>query len=203
MSRLPSYAADARASAARRWPPAAKLGGAVALTLVAVLTPARHIGVLGVVAAVPLLVIVWARVSPRVVLRRLLALSPFIAGVAIASAWGDARITDWRLTALRSSLAALTVVVLGATTTFNEMLAVLRRVRVPAVLVTTLALMDRYLFVLVDETERMRRARFSRTLQPGRRRLWWTGASVVGQLFVRASERAERVYAAMLARGWR
>ncbi|MEI8197996.1 MAG: energy-coupling factor transporter transmembrane component T, partial [Phycisphaerae bacterium] len=86
-----------------------------------------------------------------------------------------------------------------------------RRLRVPALLVTTLALMYRYLFVLVDESQRMRRARQSRTFAAsgsgatravGGWRSWRTLATVVSQLFVRASERAERIYAAMCARGW-
>jgi cobalt/nickel transport system permease protein len=98
------------------------------------------------------------------------------------------------------------------------MLTVLRRLRVPPLLVTTLALMHRYLFVLVEESERMRRARASRTFRhsghpgpskrsglwgPGRRIHWHVLGSVVGQLFLRASERAERIYDAMCARGWK
>jgi cobalt/nickel transport system permease protein len=63
--------------------------------------------------------------------------------------------------------------------------------------------MHRYLFVLLDESERMRRARASRTFQRQRRVRWNLLGSVVGQLFVRASERAERIYAAMCARGWK
>jgi energy-coupling factor transporter transmembrane protein EcfT len=49
----------------------------------------------------------------------------------------------------------------------------------------------------------MRRARLSRTFTPGRRFQWQALSSVAGQLFVRASERAERIYNAMSARGWK
>jgi cobalt/nickel transport system permease protein len=80
---------------------------------------------------------------------------------------------------------------------------VLQRVRVPGLLITTIALMHRYLFVLADEAERMRRARLSRTFTRGKRFGWGSLATVVGQLFVRASERAERIYDAMCARGWK
>jgi len=83
------------------------------------------------------------------------------------------------------------------------MLRVLRQMRVPALLITTLALMFRYLFVLADETQRMRRARASRTFARGRGVAWRTLATVAGQLFIRASERAERIYDAMCARGWK
>jgi len=74
---------------------------------------------------------------------------------------------------------------------------------VPALLVTTMALMHRYLFVLVDESDRMRRARASRTLVRRRGLGWGMPAEVIGRLFVRASERAERIYLAMCARGWK
>jgi cobalt/nickel transport system permease protein len=62
--------------------------------------------------------------------------------------------------------------------------------------------MHRYLFVLRDESGRMGRARSARTFTRGRRFAWLAAASVVGQLFVRASARAERIYDAMCARGW-
>jgi cobalt/nickel transport system permease protein len=104
---------------------------------------------------------------------------------------------------IRSTLCLLTMVLLSNTTPFAALLDVLRRARVPAVLITTLALMYRYLFVLVDEAERMQRARQSRTFIRQRWQIWRNLAVVIGQLFVRSTERAERIYAAMLARGWR
>jgi cobalt/nickel transport system permease protein len=80
---------------------------------------------------------------------------------------------------------------------------VLRRLRLPKLLVTTLALMYRYLFLLTDEAQRMQRARAARTFRVDRARSWRAAATMVAQLFVRSTERAERIYAAMLARGWR
>ena len=103
----------------------------------------------------------------------------------------------------RSTLCLLAVVLLALTTPFHELLHVLRWLHVPTLLVTTLALMHRYLAVLLDESQRMRRARASRTFITSRRHTWYALASVAGQLFVRSSERAERIYAAMCARGWR
>ncbi len=67
----------------------------------------------------------------------------------------------------------------------------LRRARMPAFLVTTLALMYRYLFVLGDEAQRMRAARASRTFARGRVRVWRALGTVIAQLFVRSTERAE------------
>jgi len=57
---------------------------------------------------------------------------------------------------VRSSLCILTLILLSNTTPFSDLLDVLKRARVPALMVTTLALMYRYLFVLKDQSARMK-----------------------------------------------
>ena len=192
-----------RGGAATRWPAAVKLFAALVLVGGTALVPPTWLAWFGGVALVLVAVMIAGRVAPWPLLRRLLALSPFVLGVALAAAWHRSGGLDWKIMALRSSLCLVTVILLSSTTPFGELLAVLRRAHVPALLVTTLALMQRYLFVLGDETERMGRARASRTFKRSRWLAWRTAATVVGQLFVRASERAEHVYDAMCARGWR
>ena len=95
------------------------------------------------------------------------------------------------------------MILLSNTTPFSELLGALRRIRFPALMITTLALMYRYPSVLVDETERMQRARASRTFTGRRSHVWRSLGTVIGQLFIRSTERAERIYAAMCARGWK
>ncbi len=73
----------------------------------------------------------------------------------------------------------------------------------PRLLVTVLALLYRYLFVILEESGRLARARRCRTFSRGRGAAWGSSAEIIARLFVRTSERAERVYAAMCARGWR
>ena len=135
-------------------------------------------------------------------LRRLLWLEPLAAGVALMAVFQP---DGWRICVFllaKSSLCLMTMVLLTQTTPFAEILRVLHAGRLPPLLLTTLALMHRYLAVLGEETHRMQRARLSRTFVPRRRLVWHTLATVLSQLFVRASERAERIYAAMCARGW-
>ncbi|HUJ09824.1 MAG TPA: cobalt ECF transporter T component CbiQ [Verrucomicrobiae bacterium] len=155
------------------------------------------------VAVVLLATTLLSRLPPRFVLLRLLLLEPFALGVALLALFqpGGGRIFAFLIA--KSTLCLLTMILLSNTTPFSEILRVLRRARVPALLITTLALMYRYLFVLVDEAERMKRARASRTLAWRRRFQWKNVATVAGQLFIRSTERAERIYAAMCARGWR
>jgi cobalt/nickel transport system permease protein len=103
----------------------------------------------------------------------------------------------------KANLCLLITLLLSGTTRAAEMLQVLQRLRLPRLFVSTLTLMHRYLFVLADESGRMQRARASRTFARGRRFQWQTLSSVIGHLFLRASERAERIYNAMCARGWK
>jgi cobalt/nickel transport system permease protein len=187
----------------RRLPASLKMAATLVLVVGTAMVPAGWTAWYGGVALALVVTMIVGRIAPGPVLRRWLALSPFVAGVVLASAWHPAGQLDWRITALRSGLCLATVIVFARITPLGEMLAVLRRMRVPDLLVTTLALMQRYLFVLADETERMSRARASRTFTRSRWFAWRTAATVVGQLFVRATERAEHVYDAMCARGWR
>jgi cobalt/nickel transport system permease protein len=62
--------------------------------------------------------------------------------------------------------------------------------------------MERYRFVLLDELDRMATARRARTFARGRELPWRTLGGLIGLLFLRTFERAERVHGAMVARGW-
>ena len=135
--------------------------------------------------------------------QRLLLVEPFVLGLAVLTLLQPGGWMVFLGIVVKSTLCLLAMVLLASTTPFAELVQVLRRLRVPALLVTTVALLYRYLFVLSDEIERMNRARHSRTFIRHRWRTWQTLASVIGQLFVRSTERAERIYAAMCARGWR
>jgi cobalt/nickel transport system permease protein len=136
-------------------------------------------------------------------LKRLVVVEPFIVGVAILALVRPETKPVFYAVLLKSNLCVLAVLMLGYTTPFHELLDVLRRMRVPGPLLTTLALMYRYLPVLAEESVRMQRARASRTFSPRRIVLWRNIAGVAARLFVRAADRAERIYLAMCARGWK
>jgi len=102
----------------------------------------------------------------------------------------------------KDTLAFLATVLLVQVTPFRTLLAAMRRLGVPAVLVSTLQFMYRYLFVLTEELDRMVTARRARTFRRSGRLDWGLLTGLVGVLFLRAFERGERVHAAMLARGW-
>jgi cobalt/nickel transport system permease protein len=190
-------------SSVHRLPALPKLAIALVVIVGTVCAPLRFTGWFIGVAGLLTLAVWLSRLPPGFLLKRLLLLSPFVLGVALANAFEPSARAAWLGVAVRSALCLLTVILVSNTTPFSKILRGLRFVRVPALLITTIALMHRYLFVLTDEAGRMRRARASRTFKRGRRFHWNILATVVGQLFVRASERAERIYDAMCARGWK
>ncbi len=180
-----------------------KLAGALALVLTVVLLPRTQLMGLLAVAVILAALLVAGQIPLPALLKRMLLLEPLVLGVAGLMLFQPGGGMIFAVVMFKANLCLLTTVLLANTTPFTELVRVLQRVRVPWLFVTTLTLMHRYLFVLADEAERMRRARASRTFTRGRRLQWQALASVVGQLFVRASERAERIYNAMCARGWK
>jgi cobalt/nickel transport system permease protein len=151
------------------------------------------------------LILLWAltRMPFMFVIRRLVIAELFIIGIALLSLVHPASTPIFVSALLKSNLCVLAMLVLIWTTPFLEILQELRRWRVPAVMLTTLALMYRYLPVLAEEARRMSRARASRTFSSRRRLSWNNVALVIGQLFIRSADRAERIYLAMCARGWK
>jgi cobalt/nickel transport system permease protein len=114
----------------------------------------------------------------------------------------DAGLRLYATVILKSYLSLAYVVLLLATTPFQSLLKGLAWFRVPAFFLSLLSFAYRYIFVLVEEIERLQRAWASRYF--GRRRLaqFRTLGPAVAALFVRSYERAERVWAAMLSRGY-
>ena len=186
-----------------RLPTILKLIGTLCIISATVGVNFSHAWFFGVVALMLLIVMLLTLIPWKFVIGRLILLEPFALGIAIMALFQENGAFVFLSILVKSSLCLLTVILLSNTTPFSKLLAALKRLGVPELLVTILALMYRYLFVLIDEAERLSRARSSRTFSDGRFRRWHSLASLVGQLFVRSTERAERIYAAMSARGWK
>jgi cobalt/nickel transport system permease protein len=132
----------------------------------------------------------------------------FQAGSISLSATADGFLRFLSIT-LKSWISVQAALLLSATTPFPDLLLALRSFRIPRLLVSVIGLMWRYLFVLADEAIRLIRARDARSgSEPGRRPgggvLWRARVTggMAGSLFIRGFDRADRVYAAMLGRGY-
>lgn len=174
------------------------------------------------------LAVLLARIPLRRMLARSLLALPFVllaaAGVpftregtpvwtASLGKW-QFTLTDtglWRVGAIlmRAWLSLGAAIILALTTPFAELARALGGLGVPQVLTATMLLMYRYLSVLVEEARRLIRAREARSgelaLGRGGGKLAWRArvtGQMIGTLFLRTYERSERIYQAMLARGF-
>lgn len=178
---------------------------AVALVVIAitVLLPRRPDPVY--LAPAAFLLVAWglSRMPLWHALRRMLLAEFFILGVGLLSLLAPASQSVFLAAIIKSNLCVFCMVLLTWTTPFVDMLQELRRLHFPTVMLTTLALMYRYLPVLSEESGRMQRARASRTFSRRRGPAWRSLSAIVAQLFIRSADRAERIYLAMCARGWK
>ncbi|WP_127784248.1 cobalt ECF transporter T component CbiQ [Rhodococcus sp. X156] len=134
------------------------------------------------------------------------ALMPFVAtgprtevlGLSVSQA---GLVGAWALLA-KGTLGVLASLTLAATTEPTAVLAGLRRLRAPALIVEIMGFMIRYLDVVTAEMGRMLVAMRSRGCDPRWPRHWPSLARSLGALFIRSYERGERVHLAMLSRGY-
>jgi cobalt/nickel transport system permease protein len=102
---------------------------------------------------------------------------------------------------IRSLLTVGAAFILVGTTGFTAICQALERLGLPRIFAVQLLFLQRYIFVLADETGRASRARELRSC--GRKGLGVASfGSLVGHLLLRTWLRAERIHTAMLARGF-
>lgn len=204
-----------------RLDPRTKLITTFAFVLAVVLTPPLRWQAFALYFVVILGLLLLSKVPPLYVLKRSLVIVPFVLMIVIFNLFlkpGDIvvgfNIWHWHLSItdealvfawnvlIKAWLSVLSLILLSSTTKFPELLKGLERLHMPGAMVMILSFMYRYIFVLVDEVIRMKQARDSRNF--GGRRMWQlkTIGNMVGTLFLRSYERGERVYGAMVARGF-
>jgi len=117
-------------------------------------------------------------------------------GITISAGW-----LSFLSILLKFTLTVSTALLLIATTSFPNVCHALRQLGLPSLFVSQLSFLYRYIFVLMEETMRIVRARNMRSYdQRGKGiRIF---VRIVGILFIRTVERAERIYFAMLSRGF-
>ena len=103
---------------------------------------------------------------------------------------------------IRAWLSILCLVWLSSTTRLTDLLQGLEKMHFPRVLIIIMSFMYRYIFVIVDETMRMKQAMDSRNTGGNSIHQWRTVGRMVGILFIRSYERGERIFTAMTSRGY-
>lgn len=218
-----------RASPLHRLDPRVKFVLTLAFILAAALTPPGAWPVYILLFAIVLAVEILSELGVVYVLKRAVLALPFVlAALPITFTTQGAPLLEipiwhWTLVitqeglvrfisiALKSWISVQAAILLAASTPFPDLLVAMRAVRIPRLLVAIFGLMWRYLFVLVDEALRLLRARAARSghadqpgLRPGGGVAWRArvAGGMAGNLFMRAFERSDRIYVAMVSRGY-
>lgn len=197
--------------------PTVRVVGTVIIALGAALLPLGAWPQMGALGALVIILAAAARISPGGFVARLAPPLAFVFLVSVAvlvlapgeplARLGPLTLTDAGALRFGSVLGRATValgaaVILVATTPFDELVRALRALRLPEAVTTSLGLAYRFLYILNDEVDRMRRAARSRNAAEGaasRRRLL---VGIAGAALRRSFDRSERLHRAMLARGF-
>ena len=196
----------------------AKIVATLLFVLGIVLTPPLHAVEAVLLALLVLAVGVIARLPLGRLLWRSAAVLPFAATIALlaplqstggswnaaglASSWsGGGWMITWGILS-KAWFSAFSMIVLAASTRTADFLAALRRLKIPDVFVMLLSFIARYVAVLGGQLRSLRIALVSRAPRLSGRALLRSSGSLAGNLFVRSYERGERVYQAMLSRGY-
>jgi cobalt/nickel transport system permease protein len=195
--------------------PETKVAALVVFVLAVVTTPPTAVWAFGVHALLLAGAVTMAEIPIRFFASRLLIELPFVLFAVFLPFLGGGERVDlgplslsvdgswaaWNIL-VKGTLGVGASITLVATTEIPDLLRGLERLKVPAVFVSIAGFMVRYLDVVVAELRRTRTAMAARGYAPR-----WIGqaralATAGGALFIRSYERGERVYQAMLARGF-
>ena len=122
-------------------------------------------------------------------------LTPF--GIPISGGW-----ISFFSIVIKFILTVSTALLLIAVTSFPGICEGLERLKLPRLFIIQLLFLYRYLFVLLEETLRIVRAREARSFGKRGKEIK-TFIRLISILLLRTLERSERIYQAMLARGFR
>lgn len=194
----------------------ARAKSVVTLAFIAVLMSFdRHeLSALTPFALFPLVMLSLGQLPLLPLLRKIAVAAPFAVMVGLFNPWLDrepvAAVGGWVITGGWLSFASILVrflltvgaaLILVACTGMYRLGAGLERLGVPQLFVTQLLFLYRYLFVVADEGNRMVRSVRLRSAGAEALSLRVYGP-LVGHLLLRSLDRAERVYRAMVARGF-
>ena len=197
-----------------RLDPRAKLFAVAAFVVIVVSFPKDAVSGMAPLFFFPVLLALAGDIPPSLIVRRVLLVSPFAIGVGVFNPLLDrgAAIDLWGLPVsggwlsfaslmIKFTLTVSAALLLIATTSFPEVCRALQRLGLPEIFVTQLLFLYRYVFVLMDETMKMVRARDMRSFGDRGRGIA-SFIPLAGVLFIRSLERAERLHRAMLSRGF-
>lgn len=184
------------------WDPRIKIISISVLIVSIVLTPYIIGAVLGLITAIVMVLI--SRIPFSFIFRHLRWVFIFcIFLLIIMPLTADDGFRYAILISLRAISAVILLFPMIGTMKFDSTLKALQKLKIPNMFVQMIMFTYRYIFVLIEETRRTLVASVSRGFKKKTSvyNLKITG-SIIGMLFVRSFERTERIYNAMICRGY-
>ena len=114
----------------------------------------------------------------------------------------DAGLVRFASLCLRALISFFATIILVSSTRFGDLMCAAGALGMPVKIVAVMSFMYRYLFIVIDEVSHMILARDLRSVERKRISLLTASGGIVGALFIRSFEHAERLYTAMLLRGY-
>lgn len=194
---------QARVSPIHRLDAAVKLVAAIICLFIIGLSAPSDLLNLALVFSFLVAVALVAKISLLFIFKQILFLGLFVFAMAGLAFFQDGGVKLFWVLLCKTCLALFVVILLNSSTRFFDLMEALARLRFPRFFVMVLTLTHRYLFVLFEQMRKMGRAQQSRTFRKlSKKTVWQLRARLAALLFVRTTDKAERVYAAMCARGW-
>jgi cobalt/nickel transport system permease protein len=149
-------------------------------------------------------IIYISKIPVLYIIKRALLISPLVLPVILLNTFfkdiGGVEISI--IFTLRAFLSIITLLLLLSTTKFYSILKTLEKWKSPNILIIILSFMYRYFFLLQDELERMIRSLKLRSCNIKKTLLFRYYTNIIGILFIKSYDRAERVFQAMELRGY-
>ena len=162
----------------------------------------------------PVIIIVLGEIPPLMVLKRILYVMPFIIILGISNPIFDK--TGWFMIngiiiskgwlsffslVIKCILTVTAGIIFIGTTKVEDIALALRKIYIPKIMVTQIILTYRYISVLGEEVDRIKKAYSLRSPLKPKISIKDLG-SILGQMLLRSFDRANRIYDAMLLRGF-
>lgn len=162
----------------------------------------------------PVTIATLGNIPIRYLARKLLLVSPFAVFIGLANPFLDKEVlfnigsipvsggaASFFSIILRFLLTVSSCLLLIATTGLNGTCLALERLKIPRIFIVQLLFLYRYIYVLIEESARLIRARNLRSFH-GKGQELATAGPIIGHLLLRTIDRARRIHLAMLCRGF-
>lgn len=168
----------------------------VSLILVIMISIIQNIYIISLILILVGIGFLLSKVPIRFVMKRLILCFPFLVFLFFLPIERAVLLFTKAITSISI------ILLLMSTTKFSKVLETMRYVMVPKLFIMMFSFFYRYIFLFGDIIHRMMHARDSRCFTTRQKLDMRTVSNMVGCIIVRSYDQSERVYAAMLARGY-